>query len=139
MKFKQFETVPAYVYKPLSFIQRKYLSKLRGGSLGIRIESGRFARPRLEVHERVCLVCSDSRIQEGLDPEIESEIHFLFQCGGYAQVRNCWFQNLTKPDKFESLDADTKLNIVLNYPENTKITAQFIVDAYSVRSKLINK
>ena len=91
------------------------------------------------MHERVCLVCSDSRIQKGADPEIESEIHFLFQCGGYTQLRNYWFQNLTKPDNFENLDDDTKLKIVLNYPENTKITAQFIVDAYSMRSKLINK
>ena len=54
IKFKQFGILPAYVTKPLSFFQRKHIAKLRLGSLEIRIESGRFSRPHLEIHERIC-------------------------------------------------------------------------------------
>ena len=43
------------------------------------------------------------------------------------------------PENFETIDDASKLSIVLNMPENCKYTAQFIVDAYGMRRKLINK
>ena len=77
-KFKLFGTTPAYVTKPMSFYQRKLFAKLRLGSLELRIETGRYARPRLEIHERICLLCSEIKRKNNLEPEIESELHFLF-------------------------------------------------------------
>ena len=59
-KFKHFGSTPACVIKPMSFYQRKEFAKLRLGSLELRIETGRFSRPRLEIHERLCLICSES-------------------------------------------------------------------------------
>ena len=47
-QFKEYGSVPAYITKPLSFFQRKHIAKLRLGVLQIRIESGRYSRPRLE-------------------------------------------------------------------------------------------
>ena len=35
------------------------------------------------------------------------------------------------------MDEASKLNVILNLPENCKHTARFIVDAYSMRSKII--
>ena len=54
--FKEFEKIPSYVIKPLTFLQKTYLAKFRLGSLEIRTESGRFSRPRLEPHQHLCLV-----------------------------------------------------------------------------------
>ena len=115
IKFKEFESIPAYVTKPLSFLQKKYLSKLRLGSLELKIETGRYARPRLEVHERICPICTENRQHKGLEPEIETEIHFLFYCELYDNLRKGWIQKVIKPQNFMDLDEDTKLKVVLNY------------------------
>ena len=139
LKFKEFESIPAYVTKPLSFIQKKYLSKLRLGSLELKIETGRYSRPRLELHERLCPICTESRLQRSLEPEIETEIHFLFFCEHFENLRMCWMQKVTKPENFTNLDEGTRLEIVLNDPNNVKTTAQFLVDAFNMRRKMLNK
>ena len=54
VKFKDFFDTPTYITKPLSFIQRKFLAKVRLGCLEIRIETGRYARPRLPAEARLC-------------------------------------------------------------------------------------
>ena len=41
------------------------------------------------------------------------------------------------PENFYHLSLAERLKIVFNEPENVKITAQFIIDAYNVRSKII--
>ena len=53
IKFKNFESDSPHIYKPLSFMQRKFLSKFRLGMLHLHIETGRWARPRLPPPERV--------------------------------------------------------------------------------------
>ena len=139
MTFKQFNSMPAYVTKPLSFLQKKHLSKLRLGSLELRIKSGRFSRPPLEIHKCVCFVCRDTNLGLDLQPEIETEAHFLFFCGHYDNLRNAWLADLVKPENFQNLDEGSKLSVVLNAPENVKKTAQFIINAYNMRSKKLNK
>ena len=137
--FKQFNAMPAYVTKPLTFLQKKHLSKIRLGSLELRIESGRFSRPRLEINERICLICRDANLSLDLEPQIETEAHFLFFCDYYKNLRNTWLADLVKPENFVNLDEGLKLSIVLNVPENVKKTAQFIINAYNLRSKKLNK
>ena len=137
IKFKQYGLLPAYLTKPLTFFQRKHIAKIRLGSLALRIESGRYTRPRLEIHERLCPVCTESKIEQGLPPEIENEPHFLFSCDKYDILRANWFSKINKPENFFTLDEATKLNIVLNQQENCKPSAHFIVDAYGLRSKLL--
>ena len=63
--FKDFNSLPSHVSKPLSFIKRKFISKLRTGCLPIRIELRRFSRPRLPECDRVCLEC-----KKNVDPNI---------------------------------------------------------------------
>ena len=43
-----------------------------------------------------------------------------------------------KPDNFVDLDEGSKLGVALNVGENVKSTARFIMDAYSLRSKILN-
>ena len=137
--FKNFNEMPSFVTKPLTFLQKKQIAKIRLGSLAIRIESGRFSRPRLEPHQRICLVCRDTNISEGLEPCVENEFHFLYVCSKYSNLRNSWLESLVKPENFENLDQGSKLGIALNLHENIKATAQFIISAYNMRSKVINR
>ena len=55
VQFEDYSALHAYITKPLSFKQRKFLAKLRLGSLEIKIETGRFSRPRLEENERISI------------------------------------------------------------------------------------
>ena len=45
IQFKMFHSDSPHTYKPLSFIQRKQLSKFRLGMLHLRLETGRFVYP----------------------------------------------------------------------------------------------
>ena len=91
IKFKDFYTTPCYVSKPLSFIQRKFMAKIRLGCLEIRMETGRYARPRLPEEARICQICQNP----GQTPE--SEVHFLLECDRYGSERSAWLSSLEKP------------------------------------------
>ena len=97
MKFKDFSRTPSYLTKPLSFIQRKFVAKIRLGCLEIRIETGRYARPRLTEEARTCLVCTNQ------NQEVENEVHFLFNCQAYEAERLAWTQKLTVQEDFMTL------------------------------------
>ena len=118
--FKEFGTTPSYILMPMSFILRKYLALARLSNLAIRMETGRF--------ERKC--------KENL---IENESHLIFQCETYHNLRQNWLSKVVLPQNFQELEASQKLKIVLNDSKNVKITAQFILDAYNVRSKIVNR
>ena len=98
----------------MSFIQRKFLAKLGLGCLEIRIETGRYARPRLPEEERTCQICPN----QGQAPE--TELHFLFQCEAYTNERAEWLRSLEKPDNFPNLSTDEQLKLVLDLDKNVK-------------------
>ena len=63
---------------------REVMTRLRGGTNELRIETGRYPitnrdRP-LEVSERRCLIC--------LSGEIEDETHFMLDCDVYEDLRH---------------------------------------------------
>ena len=130
--FKDFGSTPCYLTIPMSFLVRKFLALTRLSNLGIRLETGRYERPRLEEHLRLCPACLD-RVS------VENEIHVLFFCRIYEELRQAWLQKLVKPENFMQLEACEKLKIVLNEANNVKATGQFIIDLYDVRSKIVNK
>ena len=105
MLFKDFETLPPHIGKPLSFIERKIISKLRLGILPIRIETARYIRPIMPENERVCY-CNSG--------QIESECHVLFSCSTYNDLRHVWLNKLCIPENFRQLPEQEKLKIVLN-------------------------
>ena len=107
------------------------MAKLRLGCLEIRIETGRYARPRLPEEERTCQICPN----QGQAPE--SELHFLSQCGGYTNERTAWLSSLEKPEDFLNLSTDEKLKLVLNLDKNVKKTAQFIIEIYDKRRQIV--
>ena len=127
--FKDFETLPPHIGKPLSFVERKIISKLRLGILPIRLETARYIRPIVPENERVCY-CDSGKI--------ESEVYVLFTCPIYNDLRHEWLSKLCIPDNFLQLSEQEKLKIVLNYPENVKQTAQYLIKLIDLRS-LVNK
>ena len=50
-----------------------------------------------------------------------------------------WFSDLKIPEHFMTLEPPEKLKLVLNVSENVKSTAQFILNAFNVRSKIVSR
>ena len=139
LTFKNFLSVPSYLTKPLTFVQKRIMAKIRLGSLALRIETGRYSRPRLLENERTCQVCRLDTEQIEFIGEVESEIHFIFNCNRYSDIRLIWLNRLSLPVDFNFLNVYQKLDLVLNHPENVKATAQFLLNAYDARSKILSK
>ena len=99
----------------------RMISKLR---LGIPLETARYLRPVVPEHERVCYCGSQ---------QVETEVHVLFNCSVYDDLRVAWMKNLCVPDTFNELALDKKLKIVLNIQENVKYTAKFIISLIDLR------
>ena len=116
---------------PMSFLARKSLAMLRSSNLALRLETGRFERPRLEEEDRICPACEDD--------QVENEEHAMFFCRAYSELRRNWLESLDIPPDFSNLELCQKFKIVLNESSNVKSTAQFIIDFYNKRSKIINQ
>ena len=129
MLFKDFENLPPHVGKPLSFVERRFISKLRLGILPLRLETARYLKPKLPEHERICY-CNSG--------EVESEYYVLFHCPMYNDLRRQWLRKLCIPENFNELTKVEKLKMVLNKSENVRHTAQYIVSVMDLRS-LLNK
>ena len=129
--FKDFETQASFLSKPLNFFQRRAIVNLRIGSFKLNIETQRYFRPKIPYERRFCVVCPNDNF------EIENEEHYLFSCTAYNDLRQLWLSGLDKPGNFDSLEINEKLNIVLNMAANTKSTANFILDAFDIRSKVL--
>ena len=109
------------------------MAKTRLGCLEIRLETGRWARPRIPEEARICQVC------ENFNKNVEDEFHFIFECSKYSSLRALWLEKLEIKENFQLLDKDQKLGIILNHPNNVKVTAQYLIDIFDIRSKIVNK
>ena len=115
----------SYLYKPLTFVQRKFLAKLRLGVLPLRIETGRYERPKKSEEERKCKQCRDD--------VTESEIHFLLHCSRHNILRLQLFSKV-EDDSFRDLNDLNKFKFLVNNPDIAKQTAQYVIDAYDNRN-----
>ena len=57
--------------------QRSLISKLRGGTLPLSVETGHYTNK--PEQQRLCLSCGDG--------QVENEIHFIFKCPRYDVIR----------------------------------------------------
>ena len=131
IKFKNFNSKPALLVKPLAFIQRKQLSKFCLSCLELRICTDRYMH--LPEPERVCKVSDICTARS----EVESECHFLLICPAYHELRQAWLSKLDLPENFNSLIDDQKLIMLINDENKVKSTSQFIVDAFNMRSRIL--
>ena len=112
IKFKDFDSKPSFLSKPLGYIQRKMLAKLSVSCLELRICTGRYTR--LPENERICQV-SDTCSAQSL---VESECHFLQICPAYHDLRQAWFRKMNLPDNYDALPVEQQLSLLLNESGN---------------------
>ena len=114
-----------YLRKPLSYIQRKYMAKLRLGILQLRIESGCYERPHLKACYRICKQC--------MLGEVENEEHFMLKCPKHSFRRNLLFTGIKNLDSFNCMNNLDKVKFLLNDPDIVKSSSQFIIDSFHAR------
>ena len=74
-----------YVTQNVSKSQRSFCAQLHSGTLPLALETGRFVGTPEE--DRLCLLCDLE--------EIENEVHFLFYCPLYDELRHRLFVKMS--------------------------------------------
>ena len=113
-----------YLMKPLSFPQRRSLARIRLGTLPLRIETGRYERPKKAAEERICDHCALNKV--------ETEAHFLLECPKHHMMRSALFRNILCND-FYTMDETDKLKYLLTNQDIVKSTSQFIKATFDNR------
>ena len=103
MQFKDFNSDSPHIFEPLSFMERKTLSKFRL-RLDLHIEMGRWSRPRLPPDERLCMICGNG--------EVEDEYHFALTCSTYSLNRQLLFSQIPDIEYFRTLNKTDKLKFL---------------------------
>ena len=126
MTFKNSYAVEKYVLINLNRHERSILSQFRCGILPLRIETGRYIGEKPE--ERVCKICKNGRT--------EDEVHFLFNCEQYRNLRNDLLSVLAQQrDSFLLLSDQEKLKILMNdYPRQL---AKYLSKAFDKRKQYL--
>ena len=101
---------------------RSVITQLRAGCLPIEIELGRYQNiPR---DQRLCKQCTHNHI--------ENELHFIFHCPKFDQIRHDLFSSLNATCGPNASDAE---KIKCLFTSNLFVkTGKFIIDALKVRS-----
>ena len=120
-----FDRPKMYLLKPLSYPQRRAMARLRLGCLQLRIETGRFERPKRNPEERICLQCNLGKV--------ETEEHFILECTRHGQLRDTYLGKFLN-DPCKDLDHTSKLAFLVNDSIAVKSTAQYILSALDNRS-----
>ena len=113
-------------------IQRDHcriLAIFRCGNLPLHIETGRFARPKLNVEQRTCFHCIDS---------VENELHFLIDCPFYDDMRRKLFHKAQLCNRdFILYDSTGKMIFLLNHVNMQPIMASTLFDMVQRRKRTI--
>ena len=92
--------------------------------------TGRYVQ--LPEVDRVCEVTRECTAKK----RVENEYHFLFYCGAYAAIRELWLKSATLDDDFHQLSDMEKVKVTTNLA-NVKLTAQYIIDAFNHRLRIL--
>jgi len=114
-----------YLNMDLQKNERSIMAQFRCGTLPLRIETGRFVGEKPE--QRLCIFCnSDS---------IESELHFLVECGYYDTFRTELLKSVPPSSSFQTFTGTEKLVYLMNnFPRQV---ARYLVKAYMKRRSTI--
>ena len=125
-KFKSCLEVEKYVKYNLTSSQRSVTAQFRAGILPLHIETGRFRNTKLE--DRICTLCNMN--------DVESEIHFLFDCPCYVNIRQTWLEHIFECCcKFNNLIVEEKLRLL--FDQFHRCTAKFILNCFKIRKELL--
>ena len=96
--------------------------------LPLNIETGRFRNIKLE--DRICTLCDQQ--------EVESELHFLFECSCYNHLRQPWLQNICNSHMLFR-DMSTKEKLCILFDKSHRSTAKFILNCFNHRKDQLFK
>ena len=103
------------------------LAQIRISAHSLRIQTGRFARDRIERNLRYCEICNSD--------EIEDEFHFLFKCPAYDSLRKQYikryYYNRANMIKCKQLLTSTRYSEI-------RSLAKYIHEAFKTRKQLLN-
>jgi hypothetical protein len=101
--------------------KRREFSKLRISAHQLRIESGRYTRPRkTPLQDRTCLVCKGN--------SVEDETHFVLHCPAYSTERKLLFDELASFTKFKELNDEDKFIFLMSYNNGDIEILKYILD-----------
>ncbi len=104
---------------------RNAISKFRVSSHHLAIETGRHAKPKVPVEERLCYICQ----------KVEDEIHHLIECDKFTSLRDTLFTQAAKHIKnFNALEPSKKFTELLT---SKVIAIQTSIGNFLVQASLI--
>ena len=101
------------------------MAKLRLGILPLRMESGRYKRPKLVSNQRLCQQC--------MLGEVEDEEHFMLVCPKHRSRRDKLLSSIENLTDFNEMRPSAKLNFLLNDNGIVKASSQYIIDSFFAR------
>ena len=126
-KFKQHFGLEDYISE-LPYKDRCHLARLRISAHTLAIETGRHARPKVPVNQRVCQMCNSG--------SIEDEMHFVTICDKFRQIRQSTFEKIQNVcPNFNMLSTEDKFNYIMNSGGTVlKLCGSLIGQMFCVRS-----
>jgi hypothetical protein len=127
-QFKSTLSLENYVKFNLTSSQRSVTAQLRAGVLPLHIETGRFRNTRVE--DRLCNLCNLQHIEE--------EMHFLFDCTLYTDLRRDWLQGVRdQVVNFDTLNNFEKIRIM--FEKHHRCTSKYILNCFIRRKDKLSK
>lgn len=108
-----------------NFDLKKDYYKFRTSNHALFIETGRYCRPVLSREKRTCKFCNNN--------DIEDEMHLLFKCTLYADLRQTFMQNVTTVLEIVPDDQINLTKALFTSKNTTILTANYIHKCFSRR------
>ena len=123
-KYKKLLKEEEYL-KNEDIIGRRMLARIRSGTNKLRIETGRYERPKIEEKFRTCKICMR---------ETENEEHFLIKCPAYNDIREDFMKEVKDE---EQEDETTKLLFGIGKTEKINKAIRYIRRAMARRNRIL--
>ena len=119
--------VENYVKFPMYKAERSLFAQLRAGTLGLKMETGRFTS--IPINDRICEICNEG---------IEDEIHFICHCPQYTLLRDNLFEQATNVwSPFSNATDKDKLVFLMKHLQ--KPLAHYTYKAWTARKAILFK
>ena len=124
--FKDHYGAENYVKECYSKSSRSFIAQIRSGVLPLKIETGRYTGMKRE--ERICDVCKD---------EVEDEMHFIFRCNRYNNIRTNFIDCANRFYDIANMDNAEKLKVFMTDKRLINRFASYIRECYFSRNDYI--
>lgn len=95
-----------YILFGKSIHMRQNFTKLRISAHSLKIETGRYLRPKIPPEERICVCCKAG--------ECEDEFHFIMKCSLYDEERAALFEKLNHFLDLSSLNLNQVFSMLMS-------------------------